>query len=48
MTPILLAQMIFPKSYKDINHATIMHYYNDWRSTGLSIEQYKGLLRTRG
>ena len=48
MTPILLAQMIFPKSYKDISHATIMHYYNDWRRTGLSIEQYKGLLRTRG
>ena len=48
MTPILLAQTLFPSTYKNINHATIMHYYNDWRSTGLSIEQYKGLLRTRG
>ena len=48
MTPILLAQMLFPKSYKDIESKIIMNYYNDWRNTGLTIEQYKGLLRTRG
>ena len=48
MTPILLAHVLFPKSYKDINHAVIMNYYDDWKSSGLSIEQYKALLRTRG
>ncbi len=48
MTPILLAQMLFPETYKDMESHGIMMYYNDWRKTGLSIEQYKGLLHTRG
>ncbi len=48
MTPMLLAQMLFPETYKDMASHGIMMYYNDWRKTGLTIEQYKGLLRTRG
>ena len=48
MTPILLAQMLFPKTYKDMDPHGIVMYYNDWRNTGLTIEQYKGLLRERG
>ena len=48
MTPILLAQMLFPSTYKSMEDKGIIMYYNDWRKSGLSIEQYKGLLRTRG
>jgi hypothetical protein len=48
MTPILLAQTLFPSTYKNMQSHGIMMYYNDWRNTGLSVEQYKALLRTRG
>ena len=48
MTPILLAQMLFPETYKDMTSDGIMMYYNDWRNTGLTIEQYKGVLHKRG
>mgnify|MGYP003138575264 CR=1 FL=1 len=48
MTPLLLVQMLFPETYKQQNHETIMHYYNDWKETELSLIQYKALLRTRG
>lgn len=26
----------------------IQNYYNDWKNTNYTIEQYKSLLRTRG
>lgn len=48
MTPILLAQTLFPKTYKTMEKHGIMMYYNDWRNTGLSVDQYKALLLTRG
>ncbi len=48
MTPLLFAKEFFPQSYKQQNHETIMHYYNDWKETELSLIQYKALLRTRG
>ena len=48
MTPILLAQKLFPETYKDMEQHGIMMYYNDWRNTGLPVDQYKALLHTRG
>ena len=48
MTPILLAQTLFPNTYKNMERHGIMMYYNDWRNTGLSVQQYKQLLHTRG
>ena len=48
MTPMLLAQMLFPETYKDMESHGIMMYYKDWRNTDLTIEQYKALLHTRG
>ncbi len=48
MTPILLAQMLFPDTYKNMEFHGIMMYYNDWRVSGLTIEQYKGVLHKRG
>ena len=48
MTPLLFAKEFFPQSYKLQHRDTIMQYYNDWKDTELSLNQYNMLLRTRG
>ena len=48
MDPISLVKILFPESYMNMQQHGIMMYYNDWRNTGLTAEQYKRLLITRG
>ena len=33
---------------KFINEKVLMNYYNDWKTTGLALNTYKSLLKTRG
>ena len=36
------------KNIDSINSLVIQNFYNDWKSTGLSLNVYKSLLKTRG
>jgi len=36
------------KNIDSMNSLVIQNFYNDWKSTGLCLDIYKSLLRTRG